>query len=105
MDLSCIHKRAIRKGLEFDLDTEWYKKELGKGICTATKLSFKLKPTNVMLNPYYPAIDRIDSSKGYTKDNCQLVLSIFNMLKLNYDEVTVKRFCESFVQIYEENLI
>ncbi len=44
-----------------------------------------------MLNPYYPAIDRIDSSKGYTKDNCQLVLSIFNMLKLNYDEVTVKR--------------
>jgi len=103
MKLSCIHKRAIRKGLEFDLDTEWYKRKLSKGICSVTKLPFKLKPTNVMLNPYYPAIDRIDSNKGYTKDNCQLVLSIFNMLKSNNDHNTVKMFCEGFVQIYEEN--
>lgn len=102
MRLQSIQKRANRKGLGFDLDTEWYKKEIKKGVCAATKLPFKLKPRNTALNPFFPAVDRIDSYKGYTKDNCQVVLSIFNMLKFNYDFVTVKKFCEGFVEIYEK---
>ncbi len=102
MNLKRTYKRAKKKGLEFNLDIEWYKKKLGKGVCAVTKLPFKLKPKNIALNPYYPAIDRIDSSKGYTKDNCQLVVSIFNMIKANYDYTTVEKFCKGFVQIYEK---
>ena len=49
------------------------------GFCQLTKLPFDLKPvTKTSQNPYAPSIDRIDSLKGYTKDNIRIVLYSVN---------------------------
>lgn len=102
--LERIRKRAKRKNIEYNLDLYWLRHEFKKGRCAATGTPFKTRPKNTRINPFYPSIDRIDSSKGYTIDNCQLVVVAFNNLKSNYDDKTLKEFCEGFVKFYEENV-
>jgi hypothetical protein len=102
MRLDHYKKRAAKKGLEFNLTIEWLIEKLKDGKCEATGIPFKLKPNNTTSNPYYPSIDRIDSSKGYTKDNCQLVITAFNNLKSDNDMELVLQFAKNFTKIYEE---
>ena len=101
--LDRVKKRAVKKELDYDLTIGWLREKIYDGYCEATKLPFKLYPTNTTINPFYPSIDRIDSDKGYTKDNCQVVVIGFNNLKGSSDYKTLKLFCENFVRIYEEN--
>lgn len=97
-------RRAEKKHIEFNLDAPWFKEKLSKGVCEATGLMFELEPKCTHINPYYPSIDRIDSSLGYTKDNCQLVIIGFNNLKGSNNSGDLKTFCEGFVR-YKENKI
>jgi len=100
--LQRTRKRARRKNIPFNLDVMWLMKKLSIGKCEATGIQFKMRPSVSHLNPYLPSIDRVDSSKGYTKDNCQVVIIGYNNMKSNNSEKLVKEFCESFVKIYEE---
>ncbi len=47
--------------------------------CNITKLDFKSNPL------FLPSIDRIDSEKFYSLDNCQIILTGLNLLKNKYD--------------------
>lgn len=47
-----------------------------------------------------PSLDRIDSSKGYIKNNIQLVLHEINTMKSNFDE---NRFIELCKAVYKNN--
>jgi len=80
--LIATRKRAKLKNLELDLDRAWIAKKVAPKICevTALPLSFK-KDDRYHHSPFKPSIDRIDSSKGYTKDNCQIVAGIYNKAK------------------------
>jgi len=40
-----------------------------------------------------PSLDRIDSSKGYTKENIQFVLKEINIMKSNFDEYKFIELC------------
>ena len=44
------------------------------------------------------SIDRIDPSKGYTKDNVQLVCSQVNMMKSNMEMDELYMFCENILK-------
>lgn len=48
--------------------------------CSITGIELVWKPNNI----YQASIDRIDSSKGYLKNNIQLVLHSINRMKLDY---------------------
>lgn len=48
---------------------------------------------------YNISVDRIDSSKGYTKDNVQLVCDIVNRMKL---DLNMSKFVELCKIIYNE---
>lgn len=48
--------------------------------CCITDIELVWKPNNI----YQASIDRIDSSKGYLKNNIQLVLHPINRMKLDY---------------------
>lgn len=98
--LNRISKRAYKKNIPFNLNKEWLEEKLMSGKCEATGLQFKLYPYN---NPFYPSVDRINSNKGYTKENCQLVVLGFNSLKSNFENKDLIEFCNNFVKIYEEN--
>ena len=101
--LSRIRKRAEKRGLPFDLDITWLSIKLAFGHCEATGLPFKESPASLHENPYLPSIDRIDSNKGYTKDNCRLVIVGFNSLKSNFDNEKLVLFCKNFIDVYEDN--
>lgn len=51
-------------------------------------------------NNYKPSIDRIDSTKGYTKDNIQLVCVIANQAK---SDLTHTEFLDMVKIIYDKN--
>ncbi len=81
--LSFAKQKALKRDLIFDLDEKFIKeleiKQDNK--CIYSGISFD--PT---IEEYSMSIDRIDSSRGYTKDNVQLVCVCVNTMKLDLKE-------------------
>lgn len=91
-----IRRRAAKKQYEFDLTREWIEQRLASGACEVTGLKFDLgRDTSQRFNPWCPSIDRIDSSKGYTQDNCRAVVWIYNMAKSEWSDEVVMQFAKS----------
>lgn len=79
-----------------DLTKIWLSEKLSKGICELTGLPFDTsRDTGYTRNPRVPSIDRIDSSRGYYKDNVQLIFSWLNIAKNEYSMAT---FLELFTE-------
>lgn len=100
--LKDLKKRAWWKKVDFDLDTKWLIDKFNKGYCEVTGLKFDTskKP---YVNPYYPSIDRINSKKGYTKDNCQMVCHMYNTAKCEFSKEVFTYWAKAFVKKYEED--
>ncbi len=91
--LTRTRDRAKQKGREFDLTLEWLKAEVGRTgykcpissipFCTETKAASKYRP-------FWPSVDRIDTTRGYTTDNCRVVTLAVNVM-LNEWGMTVAR--------------
>ena len=95
--LKVTKKRAATKGYEFDINRDWLTKRISKGICEVSGINFDLefvltKNTNKR-SPWGPSIDRKNSNKGYTKDNCQIVCNIYNLMKGNSTHKHVLDLC------------
>lgn len=77
------HKTRSKHELNLDLDflKELYNKQNGK--CALSNIELQIGYNRK--NPYTLSIDRIDSDKGYTKDNVQLVIAAINTFKANYN--------------------
>jgi hypothetical protein len=71
--LSNAKQRAKKLNLCFDLDKVWFYENL-KDTCPIFKTPFGS-------GSFAPSIDRIDSKKGYTKDNCQIISMRANRIK------------------------
>lgn len=71
--LNNARSRAIRYDLAFDLSYEWVLPKLAFNACEASGLPFDLNRKG-QKNPYAPSVDRIDATKGYTMDNCRIIL-------------------------------
>lgn len=76
--LSGAKKRSIQLGLEFDLDLEWIAERIERGFCEVTGLPFDLITGR---SSFAPSLDRINPSKGYTKDNVKVVAWAYNAAK------------------------
>jgi hypothetical protein len=74
--LSAIRYRVFPS--QVDITREWIKQRLDSGKCEATGIEFDIQRP---WNPRTPSIDRIDSSKGYCEENCQLVILQYNLAK------------------------
>lgn len=76
--LGAYRKRATQRGMGFDLDREWIvdicKRQDGKCFYTGWEMAITEGARMV-------SVDRIDSSKGYTKDNCVLACVAANVAK------------------------
>lgn len=98
-------RRSKFKNTYNDLDLEflmylWNKQE---GMCALTgiRMTYKFYEGRVNTNV---SVDRIDSSKGYTKDNVQLVCMAANQMKndLNMDEFI--NMCEMVLALEREKI-
>lgn len=97
----CARTRAKKKNFEFSLDREWFFDELDKG-CTLTGWGFSLKTGHNQKNAMGPSIDRLDSNKGYTKDNCRLVLWCVNRALGEEDDNFMYMWAKEFVKRMEK---
>lgn len=90
-------KRAQMAGREYTLPKYWGADQymLQKGRCALTGAVMR-KATGLM-DPFCPTIDRIDSSKGYTPENSQLVTLQVNLAKNNMSEDDFIKMCRSVV--------
>jgi len=70
--------RAKKKGMECSITLEWVEQKLLAGFCEVTGIAFVMEGDR---HPFLPSIDRIDSNKGYTPNNCRVVLWIINAAK------------------------
>ena len=94
--LKNAQSRSTKKGMDFDLTFDWmleqYKRQDGKCIYSKVVMS------TVESGPRSVSLDRVDSTKGYTRDNCQLITAFVNRCKYNYPEV-------EFLELLNEVLV
>jgi hypothetical protein len=96
--LNVARQRAEKKGLEFSLTLDWLEPRIVAGVCEVTGLPFDLatQPTNKGPSiPFSPSLDRIDNSRGYSEDNVQVVVSVYNVAKGAWGHDAVVRMAES----------
>lgn len=77
---------AKKSGIEFDLDEEWLQKQ--PLMCAVTGKQFVIPESG--LGPLTPSFDRRDASKGYTKENTQLICFWLNAAKGQWPEATIR---------------
>lgn len=85
-------QRADRQKIKFNLTNKWLEITLLKGTCQVSGLEFDLQASKgKSKNPFAPSVDKINPKKGYTKNNCQIVLHAINQAK---GEMTMKEYIE-----------
>lgn len=90
--------RAKDKGLVITLTREWVRDQLDIGTCAVTGIPFdmevKLRGCGHMA-PWSPSLDRIEPSKGYTKENCRMVVWMYNCAKHISTDADVMRLASA----------
>ncbi len=76
----------IKSRGNIDLDLEWVQERLDVGRCEVTNIKFETinygeGKRGYNHTPWTPSIDKIDPIKGYTKENCQMVVWAYNRAK------------------------
>jgi hypothetical protein len=96
---SSIKGSAIKRGIEFSISIEdiWelYLKQNKK--CALSGLELKFKSSCKDSRGNTASLDRVDSTKGYTLDNIQLVHKDVNLMKNKFDQSYFVTFCELIV--------
>ena len=77
---NAAQRRSLQRNYEFTIDLDWVVSRLEFGKCALTGIPFVFETRhNGHRNPYSPKKKKKDSSKGYTKDNCRVILWALNM--------------------------
>lgn len=96
------HKKIKDRNLTVDFLDSLYKKQNGKCAISGRDMTYITGqgrvPTNI-------SIDRIDSSKGYEEENCQLTCLQVNLMKQNLHESDLVFWCEDIVTNTRNNII
>ena len=87
-------RNAKRRKIDFDISADECMELLDANnrSCAVTGMPFSLAllPTSTR-RPFSPSLDRIDSSKGYSRDNCRLVCTCVNFAMQEWGDDIVKR--------------
>lgn len=81
--------RATKRGLEFSLPDDW---KADVTHCEWCGIPFERR--NRM---YAASIDRVDDGKGYTEDNCRLILNGLNVFKNKFSDEDVIRIARALL--------
>lgn len=90
--------RSVKLKIDFDLDEAWMESRW-TGYCELTKLPFSSpeKRRGYKNKSFSPSIDKIDPAKGYTKNNCRLILFAVNCFKRDDSDVEMYAIAEALI--------
>lgn len=92
------HRRgASARGIDFNLSKEdvYNMLSMAGGRCQVTGVPFEMeRKKGQRRRPYYPSIDRVDASKGYTRRNTRVVISAANLAMNEWGEDVLYRMAE-----------
>jgi hypothetical protein len=100
LSFSHVRERAQRDGFAFELSIERWRElqeQARTGRCEATGQPFDLD-ADEKRNPFFPSLDRIDSSKGYLDENVRVVVSAFNLMRGDLEDRTFHRIIVGYVK-------
>ena len=92
-------KRAAQRGLDFDLTRDWLISEVDRNgyRCALSGIKFfAVHEAKCFRNPFAPSIDRIDCSKGYTRDNVRILIFAMNVMLSDWGTQIFERVSESY---------
>lgn len=88
---SSAKNRAKNKGWEFNITPEFIYQKLLPLKCEVTNLDLSLdRELTHKANALAPSLDRINSNKGYTLDNVQIVCWWYNVMKQDWSKEIIK---------------
>lgn len=96
-----IKKRVKKKNFNFDLDYDFLKNLLEvkqNNKCAITNVNIKFGDETILYET--PSLDRIDSNKGYTKDNVQWVMLGINYMKMKFSNDDLIKTLDLIVENY-----
>lgn len=91
------NREAAVKDIPFDLTVEWIQKRLDAGLCEVTQLPFDESSTT-KFNPYKPSLDKKNPAGGYTQDNVQMVVWVYNLAKGTWSHDVVMTLAKALCQ-------
>ena len=92
--VKALKDRCNKKGLAFDLDADWVYSRFIQG-CELTGLSFSKGYAD---RQRMASVDRVDPRKGYTKDNCRLILMALNAMKIDGVDAGMREIAQAFLR-------
>lgn len=99
------YEASSRRNLHFSLEPsevfDILKKQNGKCALTGWPLQYVRGGNFGGRNPYGCTLDRIDNTKGYTKDNVQLVCCLVNIIRGNLTMSDFTHMCTSVARTVE----
>lgn len=96
-------ERNITVEITFDDVMNLYKIQRGKCAITGRKMTHNCvndreADSQHIMNLYNISIDRIDSTKGYTKNNIRLICAAVNRIRLDLTDIELSRICLNVIQ-------
>lgn len=100
-EYTALKARSKEKGYDFDLTADYIQGlfDACGGVCQQTGLPFDMNlgtKGKGNRNPLRPSVDRIDSNRGYVKDNVRIVLSIVNTMKADWPDDVVENVVKAW---------
>lgn len=102
---STTRKRAKLKGWDCDIDRAYIEQaiEAQDFTCAMTGIRFDVSPHPVAnKRPWAPSVDRIDRSKGYTRDNVRIICAAVNLAMNVWNEDVLIAIAEGIIGTRED---
>jgi len=100
-EYTALKARSQAKKYQFDLTSDYIQGlfDACGGVCQQTGLPFDMNlgtKGKGNRNPFRPSVDRVDSNRGYVKDNVRIVLSIVNTMKADWPDDIIDRVVKAW---------
>jgi hypothetical protein len=99
--LAGARARSKKRNIEYSLTDEWAR-EHWTGKCEVTGIPFRLGWIEPGPKFFSPSIDKIDRKKGYTPDNCRIVLWAVNAMKYDGTDADMLMLAKAVVAALEK---